>query len=315
MIQVFLDGQEGTTGLQIHARLRARQDVALLQIDPALRKDDGARRAMLARADVAILCLPDEAARQAVSWAAELPGLRVIDTSTAHRVAPGWAYGLPELSVGHRQAVAAAARIAVPGCHATGFLAAVYPLVAAGALASDAPLTCHSITGYSGGGKAMIAQYQAPDRPAAFDSPRQYALGQAHKHLPEMRVVAGLSRPPVFNPIVCDFYAGMAVSVPLHATLLQRPMGKAMLLALLRGHYAGQRFISVHPGPEEGMLSTGTLAGTNDLRVYVCGNDERLTLVSVLDNLGKGASGAAMQCMNIALGLPEDAGFHADPRL
>lgn len=308
MIRVFIDGQEGTTGLKIHERLAAREDVSLLAIDPALRKDPEARRALLNKADVAILCLPDDAARESVSLA-QNGRVVIIDTSTAHRTAEGWAYGFPELSAAHREAVKASKRIAVPGCHATGFIALSYPLVSAGILAGDAPLTCHSITGYSGGGKKMIAAYEAEGRPAAYGSPRQYGLGLAHKHLPEMTRRAGLLEPPVFNPIVCDFFAGMAVSLPLHLERLRQPLGHAELLRCLQDHYAGARFVSVKEAPEDGFLPANLETGTNDLSIYVCGNDRQATLVSVLDNLGKGASGAAMQCMNIALGLPEDAGF------
>lgn len=308
MARVFIDGQEGTTGLKIHSRLAQRRDIDLLEIDPALRKDPTARKALLNQADVAILCLPDAAAREAVAMV-ENPAVRVIDTSTAHRTSPGWAYGLVELSGAHREAVANATRIAVPGCHATGFLAAAYPLVAMGILAPQTLLSCHSITGYSGGGKKMIAEYEASDRPEALDSPRQYGLGLQHKHLPEMMHVAGLAQPPVFNPIVCDFFAGMAVSIPLHVAQMQIPMGQAALLDKLMAYYAGQRFVTVHGAPESGFLAANELVGTNNLKLYVCGNDTQVTLVSVLDNLGKGASGAAMQCMNIALGLPEDTGF------
>lgn len=308
MKRVFIDGQEGTTGLQIYSRLQARPDISLITIDPALRKEPAARKEMLNQADVAILCLPDDAAREAIAMI-ENADVRVIDTSTAHRTLEGWAYGLPELSSAHRERVRSSKRIAVPGCHATGFITAVYPLVAEGILAKDAQLHCHSITGFSGGGKRMIAAYQAEDRPQSYDSPRQYGLSQHHKHLPEMRMITGLDAPPVFSPIVCDFYAGMAVSIPLHGSQLAKKMGAAALLEMLSAYYAGQRFISVHPAPEDGFLPANELTGTNDLKLYVCGDEERITLTSVLDNLGKGASGAAMQCMNIALEMPEDTGF------
>lgn len=308
MIRVFIDGQEGTTGLKIHERLMARSDIELLTIDPALRKDIAARKALLNAADVALLCLPDEAAREATTLI-ENPHLRLIDTSTAHRTTAGWAYGFPELSAAHREAIASAKRISVPGCHATGFIAAVYPLVQLGLLPQDALLSCHSLTGYSGGGKKMIAEYEDPARAIAYDSPRSYGLPQTHKHLPEMMHTTGLRTPPVFSPIVSDFFAGMAVAVPLHTNQLTKPMGASDLRTLLTDYYAGQRFISVHDAPADGFLPTNLVTGTNDLRLYVCGNDERITLTSVLDNLGKGASGAAMQCMNIALGIAEDTGF------
>ncbi|MCL1965194.1 MAG: N-acetyl-gamma-glutamyl-phosphate reductase [Firmicutes bacterium] len=308
MIRVFIDGQEGTTGLKIHERLLKREDIKLLSIDPALRKDAAARKALLNKADVAFLCLPDAAAREAAQMV-ENPAVCVIDSSTAHRTAAGWAYGFPELSPTHRAALTSAKRISVPGCYATGFLAAVYPLTAAGVLPNDALLTCHSVTGYSGGGKPMIAVYEGEKRHTSCKIPRQYGLGLAHKHLPEMARVAGLTVPPLFNPILCDFFAGMAVSVPLHAGLLRERMGRSKLKALLSAHYAGQRFVTVEDAPEDGFLPAALWTGTNELHLYVCGNEEQTTLVSVLDNLGKGASGAAMQCMNIALGLPEDTGF------
>lgn len=307
MPTVFIDGQSGTTGLEIHRRLRAREDIALLELDPSHRRDPVRRQALLNQADVAILCLPDAAAREAVALI-ENPDTRVLDASTAHRVTAGWAYGFPELSPAHRRAVAESRHIAVPGCHATGFLAAVYPLVQAGVLPRSAQLACHSVTGYSGGGKEMIAAYQDPARPGALSSPRQYGLGGGHKHLPEMTQIAGLSTPPVFQPIVCDFYAGMAVSVPL---CLPEGSGvtRATLRALLAEHYAGEPFVTVEDAPPDGFLPANLLAGTNRLTIYVCGSDTQPTLTSVLDNLGKGASGAAMQCMNLALGLPETAGF------
>lgn len=308
MIRVFIDGQEGTTGLRIESLLSERPDITLLRIDPLKRKDTIIRKALLNEADVAILCLPDDTACEAVSIV-ENPNVRVIDTSTAHRVADGWVYGFAELSAGHRHAIASARRISVPGCHATGFAAAVYPLVAFGLLPKDIALTCHSVTGYSGGGKKMIASYEDQKRPESFSSPRQYALGLSHKHLPEMTYTTGLIKSPVFNPIVCDFFAGMAVNVPLHLNQLTRPMTRAALYDHLRAHYEGQRFVTVWEAPEDGFLPANLVTGTNELRIFVCGNDEMVTLVSVLDNLGKGAAGAAMQNLNIAMGLPEQTGF------
>lgn len=308
MLRIFIDGQAGTTGLKIHERLNRRMDVEVLEIMPGKRKDAAARKAMLNEADVAILCLPDDAAREAVAMV-ENPALRIIDTSTAHRTQPGWAYGLPELSREHRGDIARGKRIAVPGCHATGFITAIYPLVVGGLLPTDALITCHSITGYSGGGNKMIAEYQDAERPAAYESPRQYGLGLAHKHLPEMTYVSGLMQPPVFNPIVCDFYAGMAVSIPLHMAMLKKKMTHGALYAYLDAYYAEAAFITVHKAPGDGFLPANKVVGTNKLELYICGNDEQITLVSVLDNLGKGASGAAMQCMNIAMGLPEEMGF------
>lgn len=308
MKTVFIDGQEGTTGLKIGARLAERDDIRLLTIDPELRKDRAARKALINAADVAFLCLPDDAARESVSLV-ESPNVCVIDASTAHRTSPDWTYGFPELSSAHRHALAKAKRICVPGCHATGFIAIAYPLIQLGVLSKDALLHCHSITGYSGGGKKMIAAYEAEGRARVYDSPRQYGLGLKHKHLPEMKYITGLAHTPVFNPIVCDFYAGMAVSVPLHKGQMQTPRTCAQLLEQLQAFYAGQQFVHVSAAPEDGFLPANLNTDTNVLTLFVCGNDEQVTLVSVLDNLGKGASGAAMQCMNIALGLPEETGL------
>ncbi len=314
--KVFIDGNEGTTGLELQRRLEGHDHVELVQIDPSLRKDVDERRRLINGADVVFLCLPDAAAIEAVSLV-ENDTVRVIDASTAHRVAPGWDYGFPELSAAHRSRIARSLRIANPGCHATGFISIVYPLVELGIVGRDYPFTCHSITGYSGGGKKMIAQYNDAARPAAYDSPRQYALGGGHKHLPEMQAVTGIAAPPVFNPIVCDFYAGMAVSVPLHASLLARRMSLANLREAFAQYYAGQSMITVSggdgaptagaaPGPAfDGTLAASELTGTCRLHLYVVGNDAQMTIVSVFDNLGKGASGAAVQNMNICLGLDE----------
>lgn len=308
MWKVFVDGQAGTTGLRIAQMLSARDDISLITVDPALRKDPKIRKAMLNDADAAFLCLPDEAAREAAAMV-ENDTVIVIDASTAHRTSTGWDYGFAELSSARRAAIAASKRISVPGCHATGFIALVYPLVRQGVLSPDSLISCHSITGYSGGGSKMIAEYEAPERLPSLNSPRQYALGLTHKHLPEMMKNTGLSHPPVFNPIVCDFFAGMAVSVPLHTTQMQTPMGRGELQAMLEAFYDGQRYVQVRDLPPNGFLSSNEAVGTNELHLYVGGNDEQVTLISVLDNLGKGAAGAAMQCMNIAMGLHETAGF------
>jgi N-acetyl-gamma-glutamyl-phosphate reductase len=306
--RVFVDGAEGTTGLSINDRLEARGDMELIHIDSALRKDKSARAKAIRRADVAFLCLPDEAARESAALA-EGSGAVIINASTAHRTAPGWAYGFSELSPEFRANIARAKRVSVPGCHATGAIAAVYPLMSSGVMSADYPLCVHSITGYSGGGKKMIAEYQSEDRSSALNSPRQYGLSQDHKHLSEMKYILGLNEPPLFNPIVCDFYAGMAVSVPIHTRLLKKRMGLDTMTELLADHYAGQQFVSVMSWPGDGFIPANQCAGSNMLVIYVCGNDERITLISVLDNLGKGSSGAAMQCMNIALGLPEHMGL------
>ena len=303
-ILAYIDGQEGTTGLQIRQRLLRHPNVELLEIDPALRKDASERARLINASDVTFLCLPDAAAAEAVSLCTN-PDTRIIDASTAHRTAAGWAYGFPELSKAHRAAIQKGKRIANPGCHATGFIAAAYPLVATGIASRDYPFTCHSVTGYSGGGKKMIAQYEAENRDTALDSPRQYGLSLAHKHLPEMQRVVGLDAPPVFNPIVADYYCGMAVSTPIIARLLQKPVTRKALFEALTDYYDGCPLITVADAPESGFLPANERAGKPGLTIYVLGNDACMTLVSVFDNLGKGASGAAVQNMNVAFDLPE----------
>ena len=305
---VYIDGKEGTTGLQIYDRIGARDDITLLLIDEDKRKDPAERQKLMNAADLVFLCLPDAAAREAVTLVTN-PATRIIDASTAHRTSPGWDYGFAKLSPRHRAAIQASRRVANPGCHASGFIAIVYPLVACGLLPPDALLSCHSITGYSGGGKKMIAQYEAPDRPAELDSPRQYGLSQTHKHLPEMQKLCGLAYAPIFNPIVADFYKGMAVSVPLHSAWVGGRSAEEVRQALA-AHYEGQAL--VHVAPEvvcDGMLASNPLAGTNEMELCVCGNAERMTVVARFDNLGKGASGAAVQNMNLMLGFAEKAGL------
>ena len=305
---VYIDGKEGTTGLQIYDRIGARDDITLLLIDEDKRKDPVERQKLMNAADLVFLCLPDAAAREAVTLVTN-PATRIIDASTAHRTSPGWDYGFAELSPRNRAAIQASRRVANPGCHASGFIAIVYPLVACGLLPPDALLSCHSITGYSGGGKKMIAQYEAPDRPAELDSPRQYGLSQTHKHLPEMQKLCGLAYAPIFNPIVADFYKGMAVSVPLHSAWVGGRSAEEVRQALA-AHYEGQAL--VHVAPEvvcDGMLASNPLAGTNEMELCVCGNAERMTVVARFDNLGKGASGAAVQNMNLMLGFAEKAGL------
>lgn len=312
-IKVFVDGQEGTTGLMIHKRLLARPDVQMLTIDPALRKDPKARAGLLNEADMVFLCLPDEAAKESVSFI-QNPNTKVLDASTAHRVAPGWVYGFPELSGQQRRSIAGAHRVAVPGCHASGFIALVRPLVDMGLIPKALPLSCHSVTGYTGGGKKMIAQYEDPNRPKVFDSPRMYALKLRHKHLKEMRHYAGLEEAPLFDPIVGDFPQGMMVSVPLFNRLLPGHPHAKDLHAALSAHYAGQRFVKVMPFDDEaawedGFINAMELAGTNDMQIFVLGHEDQTLLVSRFDNLGKGASGAAVQCMNIMMGCDEAVGL------
>ena len=312
--KAFIDGAEGTSGLQLRTRLSAHGDIELLEIDPEFRKDPAERAKLINQSDVTFLCLPDAAAIEAVSLI-ENPNVKIIDASTAHRTADGWAYGFPELSAEHRRRIAEGKRIANPGCHATGFIASVYPLVALGIAGRDYPFTCHSITGYSGGGKKMIAQYEDISRPDTYDSPRQYGLSLKHKHLPEMRAITGIDNPPIFNPIVCDFYSGMAVSVPIYTKLLKKSISLAGMTEALSEFYKDAELVSVLPAPEDGFLAANEIKKTCRLNLYVMGNDEMMTLTAVFDNLGKGASGAAVQNMNIALGLPETAYLAEGDRL
>lgn len=307
MTKIFIDGSAGTTGLRIRERLAAREDLTLLSLPDELRKDPDAKREILKEADIAFLCLPDDAARETVALAAGT-NVRIIDTSTAHRTADGWTYGFAEL--GYRDAIKSAQLVANPGCHASGFLALVTPLVKAGVLSADAALTCFSLTGYSGGGKKMIADYE--DESSALypvkQFPRQYALGQKHKHLPEMQKLAGLSVTPVICPVVGDFYAGMEVTVPVFAKDLRGSL--ADVKAVYREAYAQGLVHYTEENGEGGFLSAGALSGRDDMEVYAEGNDERILLISRFDNLGKGASGAAIQNMNIMLGVKEDTGLN-----
>ena len=303
MIKVFIDGGAGTTGLKIVERMQAREDVALITLDEEHRKDPVSRKEAIHAADAVFLCLPDDAAKEAAVLAEGAKAV-VIDASTAHRTAEGWAYGFPELSPAHRAAIQNSKRIANPGCYASGFISLVYPLIAHGIAAKDYPFVCHAVSGYTGAGKKGIAQYEAEERDRALDSPRLYALGLHHKHLPEMQKVCALSHPPVFTPYICDFPCGMTVHVPLYRSLLQKKLTVGEMEELFREHYAGCRFVKVAK-EESGFLAANTLEGTNLLEVFVNGNDEQLLLSARLDNLGKGASGAAVQNMNIALGLDE----------
>ncbi len=307
--KVYIDGQAGTTGLQIFDRIGSREDLELLRIDEDKRHDTEERRKFLNAADIVFLCLPDAGAREAVALV-ENPDVRIIDASTAHRTADGWTYGFPELNTEQRAAIAASTRIANPGCHATGFISTVAPLVQAGIVPADYPLTCHSLTGYSGGGKQMIAAYEADDRPERLDSPGLYGLTLRHKHLPEMQVVCGLAHAPVFMPVVDDYYKGMATSIMLHNRLLNGVSSAREVHETLAAHYAGQRFVTVAPfDAAQPTLYANELAGTNELRIVVCGNEEHTTVTALFDNLGKGASGAAVQNMNIALGIDEATGL------
>ncbi len=305
MTTVFIDGSAGTTGLRIHDRLSARTDLRLLTLPDDRRKDPAARAEALHQADIAFLCLPDAAAREAVALAGDADTV-IIDTSTAHRTEAGWAYGFPELP-GRREAILTSRRIANPGCHAGGFLALVTPLVTAGLLAADTPLTCFSLTGYTGGGKGMIAEYEDAERDPLLDAPRQYGLTQQHKHLKEMVAVAGLSRTPVFCPVVAAFPCGMEVTVPLFAHQLRGRVDDVK--ALYRETYANGLVRYADSGDENGFLSAAAFAGRDDMQVTVAGNEERVLLIARFDNLGKGASGAAIQNMNLVLGVDETTGL------
>ncbi|MBP3272692.1 MAG: N-acetyl-gamma-glutamyl-phosphate reductase [Ruminococcus sp.] len=310
--KVFIDGSAGTTGLQIYERMAKRGDIELLTIDEEKRKDAEARKEMINASDITFLCLPDAAAIEAVALAGDK--VRIIDASTAHRTNDAWAYGFPELSDDHRAKIASSNRVANPGCYASGFISLVYPLVKAGVLPEDYPLTAHAVSGYSGAGKKMIAQIEGPDKTKEMCSPRQYALAQHHKHLPEMQKICGLKYAPMFNPIVDDYYAGMVVSVPLVTRALSKKYTPKDIHDILSAHYEGQRFVKVMElGGEttlpDGFLAANTLEGTNDMQLFVFGNDEQILIASRLDNLGKGASGAAIQNMNIMLGIDEATGL------
>jgi len=305
MIRVFIDGSAGTTGLRIADRLADRQDISLIRLPEELRKNPEARRDALHSAEVAFLCLPDAAAVEAVALA-EDSAVKIIDTSTAHRVNPQWVYGFPELE-GQREKIAGSSRIANPGCHASGFVALMEPLVRHGIVKSDAALTCFSLTGYSGGGKKMIAEYEGANRNPLLNGPRQYALTQQHKHLKEMGVVCGLENAPVFCPIVADFYSGMEVTVPLFAKDVKGTIED--IRNLYRDYYRAGLVRYVDEADADGMLSAAAFSGRDDMAVSVFGNEDRILLTARFDNLGKGASGAAIQNMNILLGLPEDTGL------
>lgn len=305
MIKVFIDGQAGTTGLQLKEKLIKHPYVDLLEIESEKRKDEKERQALMNSADVVFLCLPDAAAVEAVKLVTN-PNTVIIDASTAHRTADGWVYGFPELSKEHFAKIKTAKRIANPGCHASGFVSIVYPLVFSEIMQKDYPVTAYSITGYSGGGNKMIGEYKCEDRNRELKTPRQYGLTQTHKHLPEMKVVCGLSDYPVFMPIVSDYYCGMAVSVPVITKLLDKKITLKEMYDFFADFYKDSKFISVSYAPEGGFLSPLGHEGTNKMTIYVTGNDERIVLTSVFDNLEKGASSAAVENMNIAMGFDEN---------
>ena len=309
MVKVYIDGQEGTTGLKILERFKDRNDIELLRIDEDKRKDNDERKKLINSSDFTFLCLPDAAAVEAVAMAYEK--VRIIDASTAHRTNPDWAYGFPELGADFREKITKSNRVAVPGCYASGFAAMVYPLVKLGIMPADYPVSVHAVSGYSGAGKKAIAQYEASDRPAELDSPRQYALTQQHKHLPEMQKICGLEYAPAFNPLVCDYFSGMVVSLPVHTRLLTKKYTPNDVRKALSEYYADSFFVKVLPEgePQDGFIGANNLSGTNFMELFVKGNDDRMVICARLDNLGKGASGAAVQCLNIMMGIDEKTGL------
>ncbi|MCL2513645.1 MAG: N-acetyl-gamma-glutamyl-phosphate reductase [Oscillospiraceae bacterium] len=298
--KVFIDGKDGTTGLKIYERLN-RPDIEIITADPEKAKDRSERREKINEADIVFLCLPDEAAKESVELG-KGSGARFIDASTAHRTAPGWVYGFPELSPGQREKIRSAKYAANPGCHATGFIALVYPLIQNGIMPRSYPASCFSVTGYSGGGLKMIGEYENPGRSEEYGSPRQYSLNLSHKHLPEMQIVTGLEHPPVFSPVVADFYSGMTVTVPLHPRLLNKNCNAEDIINVYKGHYAGCEYIIIENTPANGFLPANNYTDTNELHIFVYGNKDCITVSACFDNLGKGASGAAVQNMDIMIG-------------
>ncbi len=306
MYKVFIDGREGTTGLRIFERLEKRDDIEITVLPEELRKDPGARREAINSSDAAFLCLPDAAAAESADMVKN-GHVRIFDTSTAHRTAEGWAYGFPELSKEHMENIKNSQYVAVPGCHASGFIALVYPLVKAGILPKSAHLSCFSLTGYSGGGKKMIAQYEGENREELLRFPRQYGLTQNHKHLKEMRHVTELDSFPAFSPIVGDFYSGMCVTVPLFADDINGSIED--IRRVYSGLYSGDIVRYVENADEDGFIAAGTYAGRDSMEIAVFGNEDRIILNARYDNLGKGASGAAIECLNIAMGVSPEKGL------
>ena len=308
MKKIFIDGKAGTTGLRIYERLSERKDIELMLISDELRKDVNARREMLNSCDIAFLCLPDAAAMESVSLI-ENPDVKVLDTSTAHRTNPAWAYGFPELSDAHREKILNSNRIAVPGCHASGFISLIFPLIEKGIISKDILLSCFSLTGYSGGGKKMIAEYEDLERDWLLGAPRQYGLTQQHKHLPEMKAIAGIENAPAFIPVVGDFYSGMEVTIPLFASQLNDGFTIEDIKNAYKEKYNGPVVKYVEDFAEGGFASANKLEMKDSMEISVSGNDERILLISRYDNLGKGASGAAVECMNIVLGIDKTEGL------
>lgn len=312
-VKVFIDGKEGTTGLKIFERFANRNDLEILEITEEKRKDPVEKAKMINASDYTFLCLPDAAAVESAALCTN-PNTVIIDASTAHRTNPAWAYGFPELDKSFREKIAASKRIANPGCYASGSIAILYPLVKSGILPKDYPVVIHAVSGYSGAGKKAIAQYEAEGRNPELDSPRLYALTQQHKHLPEIKIISGLDFEPVFNPYVCDYFQGMTVTVGLHSRLLSKKVTAKDVWEMFLKHYEGSRFVKVAGFMGEGTLPeqfipANTLANTNDMQIFIYGNDDRIMVTTRFDNLGKGASGAAVQCFNINLGIDEGTGL------
>lgn len=311
-VKVFIDGQEGTTGLKILERFNGRNDIELLKISDEKRKNLDERKRLINESDFTFLCLPDAAAKEAVMLV-ENENVRVIDASTAHRTNVGWAYGFPELSREHRERIRTSKRVANPGCYASGFISICYPLVKSGIMPQYYPVFAYATSGYSGAGKKGIATYEDENKPEGLYSPRQYALNMDHKHLPEMQMISGLAYKPMFNPIVDDYYSGMVVSIPIQGRLLKKKYTPEQIRETLYENYKDAKLIEVMPAGSEcvpdGFLTSNGLSGTNKMEIYVFGDSEQMLLCSRLDNLGKGASGAAVQCMNIMMGIDETTGL------
>ena len=313
--KVYIDGSEGTTGLRINERFENRDDIEILHIDSEKRKDPDERRKFINESDITFLCLPDAAAIEAVSLIdKDNDKTVIIDASTAHRTEAGWAYGLPELGKEFRDKIKTYNRIAVPGCYASGFAMDVYPMIKSGLIGTDYPVCVNALSGYSGAGKKAIALYEAEDKRNDLYAPRMYALSQKHKHLKEMKAISGLTQEPLFVPVVDDYYCGMIVTFPVFTNLLKKKATPEDIRKMFEEFYAGEQFIKVMPfGSEEELgnfFHANDFAKRDDVKIYVTGNEDRVLITSIFDNLGKGASGAAIQCMNIRLGLPEETGLN-----
>lgn len=310
MKRIFIDGKDGTTGLKIYERFEGRSDIELLLIDPEKRKDPAERAKMINESDITFLCLPDAAAIEAVSLVKN-DKVKIIDTSTAHRTLSDWAYGFAELGSEFRQRIETSDRIAVPGCYASGFNSIVHPLVKSGFISNDYDIVCFAMSGYTGAGKKGIAQYEDENRESELDSPRIYALSQQHKHLKEMKAVSKLKKEPLFSPIICDYAQGMVVTIPLYTSKMSRKYTKEDIYEMFSEQYAGSDIVKVRElGYSENMIGSNNFAGRDDMEIEINGNEERIIITSRFDNLGKGASGAAIQCLNIAMGIDEKTGLN-----